>query len=174
MRARNDENGNRATGSAVVRRTRPFRGVPDTSGSVSNVREKERQRIRVPRACLAYVALALTTCSAIAFAQGVGINGTGASADVSAMLDVASTTKGFLPPRMTAVQRAAIVSPATGLLVYQSDGTVGLYYNAGTPVAPSWQAGRRGRGGAVGHERREPVLHRGQGGGRPRSRRRTR
>ena len=83
-----------------------------------------------------------------AFAQGVGINGTGASADASAMLDVASTTKGFLPPRMTAMQRAAIVSPATGLLVYQSDGTVGLYYNAGTPAAPSWQLA--GGGAATG------------------------
>lgn len=35
--------------------------------------------------------------------------------------------------------RAAIVLPATGLIVYQTDGTVGLYYNAGTNVSPNWQ-----------------------------------
>ena len=74
-----------------------------------------------------------------AYAQGVGINGTGAAADTSAILDLSATNKGFLPPRMTAAQRAAIVQPATGLLVYQSDGTVGLYYNAGTPAAPNWK-----------------------------------
>ena len=48
----------------------------------------------------------------------------------SAKLEVASTEKGFLPPRMTSLQRGNIVSPAPGLIVYQTDGTVGLYlYN---------------------------------------------
>jgi hypothetical protein len=36
----------------------------------------------------------------------------------SAQLDVSSSTKGFLPPRMTAAQRNAIVSPAPGLMLY--------------------------------------------------------
>lgn len=36
----------------------------------------------------------------------------------SAILQAASTTKGFLPPRMTNAQMTAIVSPATGLMVY--------------------------------------------------------
>lgn len=36
----------------------------------------------------------------------------------SAALDVTSTTGGFLPPRMTTTQRAAVPSPAEGLLVY--------------------------------------------------------
>ena len=50
----------------------------------------------------------------------------------SAQLDVSSTTKGFLPPRMTAAQRSAISSPTNGLLVYQTDYPSGLYYfNAG-------------------------------------------
>lgn len=50
----------------------------------------------------------------------------------SAKLDITSTDKGFLPPRMTASQRTSIVSPANGLMVYQTDGTSGLYYFNGT------------------------------------------
>jgi len=45
----------------------------------------------------------------------------------SAVLEVASTTKGFLFPRMTETQRGAIGSPATGLMVYQTDGDEGVY-----------------------------------------------
>jgi hypothetical protein len=40
--------------------------------------------------------------------------------DASAQLDVKSTTKGFLPPRMTSVQRNAITSPANGLTIYNT------------------------------------------------------
>ncbi len=40
--------------------------------------------------------------------------------DVSAVLDAASTTKGFLPPRMTTTQRDAISSPAAGLIIYNT------------------------------------------------------
>jgi len=50
----------------------------------------------------------------------------------SAQLEVISTTKGFLPPRMTSAQREAISAPATGLVVYQTNGTAGLYYYNGT------------------------------------------
>jgi hypothetical protein len=54
--------------------------------------------------------------------------GIGASTiNASAKLQVDSTTQGFLPPRMTAAQRAAIASPVEGLIVFQSDGVVGLY-----------------------------------------------
>ncbi|MEI7725933.1 MAG: fibronectin type III domain-containing protein [Bacteroidota bacterium] len=60
--------------------------------------------------------------------KGVAINNTGADPANSAMLDVSSLTKGVLIPRMTAVQRTAIVSPVKGLLVYQEDGTEGFYY----------------------------------------------
>lgn len=74
-----------------------------------------------------------------ALAQGVGINETGDTADASAILDIKSTTKGLLTPRMTAAQRGSISSPATGLLVYQTDGIVGFYYNAGTSGTPNWK-----------------------------------
>jgi uncharacterized protein (TIGR02145 family) len=49
----------------------------------------------------------------------------------SAKLDVSSTTQGFLTPRMTTAQRTAIVSPANGLLVYQTDYTSGYYFFKG-------------------------------------------
>jgi hypothetical protein len=54
------------------------------------------------------------------------------------MLDVSSNTKGALIPRMLLAQRTAIANPATGLLVYQTDGLNGFYYNAGTPAVPNW------------------------------------
>ena len=51
-------------------------------------------------------------------ASSVGINST--SPATSAALDVASTTKGFLPPRMTTAQRDAISAPAAGLIIYNT------------------------------------------------------
>jgi microcystin-dependent protein len=66
-----------------------------------------------------------------AYAQ-VGINTDNSPPDGSAMLDVKSTVKGILMPRMTAAQRAAIVSPTSGLMVYQTNGQSGYYYYTGT------------------------------------------
>jgi hypothetical protein len=71
-------------------------------------------------------------------AQSLSLNTDGSAADNSAMLDIKSTTKGLLLPRMTAAQRLAIASPATGLLVWQTDGTPGFYYNLGAPTSPNW------------------------------------
>ena len=48
---------------------------------------------------------------------GIGI----AIPNPSSQLDVTSTSKGFLPPRMTAAQRDAITNPATGLIIWCSD-----------------------------------------------------
>ena len=50
--------------------------------------------------------------------------------DPSAMLEVKSTSKGMLIPRMTMVQRNAIKNPANSLLIYQTDNTSGYYYYA--------------------------------------------
>ena len=56
---------------------------------------------------------------------GVGIGFTAVTH--SAILDLVSTDKGFLAPRMTETQRLAIVSPASGLVVYQTDNDEGYY-----------------------------------------------
>jgi len=60
----------------------------------------------------------------------VGIGTT--SPDTSAALELSSSSKGLLIPRMTQVNRTAILSPATGLLVYQLDLIKGYYYFDGT------------------------------------------
>jgi len=87
---------------------------------------------------IAITAVAITTlCGSMkSSAQGMGINTTGAAATSSAMLDISSSTQGMLVPRMTAAQETAIASPATGLLVYQTDGTAGFYYYTGS----AWSA----------------------------------
>ncbi len=69
------------------------------------------------------------------FAQ-VGINQSGASPEASAMLDVTSTSKGILIPRMTLLERNAIASPATSLLIYQTDSTPGFYFYNGSAWVP--------------------------------------
>lgn len=72
------------------------------------------------------------------------------SPNASAALEVNSTTKGFLLPTMTQTQRNAISTPATGLLIYQSDNTPGFYYYNGS----AWTAiagAAAGGGGATGY-----------------------
>ncbi|MEO8712324.1 MAG: hypothetical protein ABI405_09390, partial [Parafilimonas sp.] len=48
--------------------------------------------------------------------------------DASSLLEVKSTTKGVLIPRMTKTQRNAIASPVSGLLIYQTNSGAGFYY----------------------------------------------
>lgn len=57
----------------------------------------------------------------------------------SAVLDIKSTQRGLIIPRMTLVQRNAISIPVTGLLIFQTDETPGFYFNAGTPEHPLWK-----------------------------------
>jgi len=54
----------------------------------------------------------------------------GGSTNASAILQADSTTKGFLPPRMTTTQKNAIATPAAGLMVYDTTLNQMSYYNA--------------------------------------------
>lgn len=66
-----------------------------------------------------------------------GAAGIGTTApNASSLLEVKSTTKGVLFPRMTESQKNAIASPVEGLLIYQTDHNSGFYYYNGT----TWKA----------------------------------
>jgi hypothetical protein len=60
-------------------------------------------------------------CYQITFTQNVAINNDGSTPNPSALLDIKSTTKGLLMPRMTTLERNAIINPAEGLKVYDTD-----------------------------------------------------
>ncbi len=74
--------------------------------------------------------LTLTLLVACARAQNVGIGTT--APDASSLLELKSTTRGFLPPRMTAAEKALVAAPKAGLMIYQTDGSKGLYIYTGT------------------------------------------
>ena len=61
--------------------------------------------------------LLLLVSSSVYGQRGIGTN----TPDTSAILELASTSKGFLPPRMTASQRDAIATPALGLIIFCTD-----------------------------------------------------
>jgi hypothetical protein len=70
-------------------------------------------------------------------AQSVAINNDGSNANSSAILDVKSSTKGVLVPRMSKTQRNAIIAPATGLLIYQdAPDSTGFYFYDGVKWTP--------------------------------------
>ena len=80
---------------------------------------------------LSFIVLVFSiTCTA----QNVSINNSGVPADASAMLDISSTAKGMLIPRMTTVQIFAIPNAAAGLLVYNTT-TQSFFYRTLT----QWQ-----------------------------------
>ena len=97
--------------------------------------------------------------TALSYAQ-VGINTN--TPDSSSALEIESTTGGILIPRMTETQRDAIVSPASGLMIYQTDQDFGFYFYNGTqwtsvgmsgpqgPQGPQGLAGADGADGAQG------------------------
>ena len=76
---------------------------------------------------LTAVIIILTT--SIVYGQGVSISENLVEADASAILDVSSTTQGMLVPRMTEAERIAIVSPASGLLVYDTNSKSFWYFD---------------------------------------------
>ena len=89
-----------------------------------------RQVLTIFFLCLAFMA------NAQKVALKVGTNPT--TLNASAVLEAASTTKGFLPPRMTTAQRNAIATPAAGLQIYNTT-LACLQVNVGIPSAPDWQ-----------------------------------
>jgi len=64
------------------------------------------------------------------YSQNVAINADGSDPDASAMLDIKAENMGILIPRVTEANRPS--SPATGLLIYQTDGATGFYFYDGS------------------------------------------
>ena len=104
-------------------------------------------RLLTRTAALTLLAL-LPATAALAQTPGVRIGaGTATAADASAALEIVSTDKGLLLPRVASA--AAIVMPATGLIVYQTNSPAGFYYNAGDATTPSWQQIATAAGAAI-------------------------
>lgn len=61
------------------------------------------------------------------------------TAHTSAVLDVKSTTKGLLIPRLALSERDSIPTPAEALLIYQTDSTPGFYFNLGDQLKANWE-----------------------------------
>lgn len=76
---------------------------------------------------LAFNAIAQTNTFPTTGSAGIGT----ITPNSSAILDIVSTNRGVLLPRMTIAQRNIIASPATGLLIYQTNSTPGVYYYNG-------------------------------------------
>jgi len=84
-----------------------------------------------------YIAIAvLIACMQVINAQ-VGI-GT-ASPDESSILHLESSDKGLLIPKMTSSQRDAIINPANGLMIYNTDLNE-FQFNSNTQATPIWVA----------------------------------
>ena len=98
--------------------------------------------------------ITLMLFTALSYAQ-VGINTN--TPNASSALDIESTTGGILIPRMTEIQRDAIVLPASGLMIYQTDAVSGFYFYNGAGwtkidgvAGPQGPAGADGADGAQG------------------------
>lgn len=91
-----------------------------------------KKLILLPVIAIALFANAQTNTFPISGSAGIGTT----TPNAKAMLDIVSTTKGVLLPRMTKAQRDAIASPVNGLLIYQTDNTKGFYFYNGS----SWTA----------------------------------
>ena len=65
----------------------------------------------------------------ISFSQNVGISNVPITPDPSSLLEVRSTTKGVLIPRMNTVQMGLIIAPIQGLMIYNTDTKSFFYYD---------------------------------------------
>jgi len=98
--------------------------------------------------------IALIFFTTLGYAQ-VGINTN--NPDASSALEIESTTGGILIPRLTETQRDAILVPAAGLMIYQTDQTAGFYFWNGAAwtkidgvAGPAGPQGADGNDGATG------------------------
>ncbi|MCX6246865.1 MAG: hypothetical protein NTW10_03940 [Bacteroidetes bacterium] len=94
-----------------------------------------------------FVGLLLLFCNTM-LAQ-VGINADNSAPDPSSMLDVKSTCKGLLPPRMTTTQRDAITAPAAGLIIYNTSKNCNETYNGSSWVSNTHYISESYGGGIV-------------------------
>ncbi len=80
--------------------------------------------------------LLLVLSHTLLYAQvGMGV----ISVDDSAMLEISATDQGILFPRLTSAERNALVNPANGLIIYNTDNNT-LEHNSGTTAAPVWDS----------------------------------
>ena len=79
------------------------------------------------------ILLFLALCGQESFAQGIGISESSITPDAHAILELRSTLRGFLAPRMTTIQRGTLgsTSPAAGMLVYDTDTKSFWFYDNG-------------------------------------------
>lgn len=94
-------------------------------------------------------------CLSTTYAQ-LGVNATGAAPIASAQLDVSSTTKAMYPPRMTTVQKNAIVGSQAGAVVFDNNLGALSFYNgsawistAPTVSGATYSIGQNAQGGKV-------------------------
>lgn len=80
-----------------------------------------------------YILISFFVFSFFSINAQVGIGTT--SPDASSAIDITSTDKGMLTPRLTTVQRTAILNPAEGLFVYDTDEDAFYYYDS---TSTSW------------------------------------
>jgi hypothetical protein len=85
---------------------------------------------------LKYFLIQLVLLSSSNLYGQVGIGTT--TPDPSSILDLSSISEGLLMPRLTTLQRDGIVSPAEGLMIYNTTSNDGQL-NIGTPSTPNWK-----------------------------------
>ncbi|MFI5172704.1 MAG: hypothetical protein ACHQFW_09945 [Chitinophagales bacterium] len=113
---------------------------PDPKNTQVSTHKKNRSVITFILLLVAAI-LALMLITGNVFGQtntfpGSGSVGIGTlSPNASSALEIVSTSQGVLVPRMTKSQRDAILTPATGLLIYQTNSTPGFYFFNGSTWA---------------------------------------
>jgi len=98
---------------------------------------------------LFFLALALSLSLLIYAQENVSISDVPHTPDPSSVLDVYSIEKGLLIPRMTSVQRMAIVNPADGLMVFDTDSACIVFYRQTTTT---WYSACNIMNGPIGPE----------------------